>query len=154
MPSPSIHDFFDFRDVLHRYRSLFLVMDKVLSLTDRLEDKKRKQNKEIHRQKIETLQRMIQCSSCSLSCAMCGSHLNVPDSPCPSVSSDQNIVLCQSCCAEYNDYLKISKGNKKSDIFWQNKEWMGLWATWLDYYRAIEKFKSSIEFMQLIERDD
>ena len=39
-------------------------MDKVLNLTGRLEDRKRKQQLALHRQRTETIQRIAQCASC------------------------------------------------------------------------------------------
>ena len=129
-------------------------MDKVLNINDRLQDKKRKRHEELHRQKAEALQRVVQCSSCQLSCAMCDSHFDMPDVVCPPASSYPDLNLCESCRAEYNDFLEISKGDKDSDIFWHNEEWVGLWAAWLDYHKAIEKFRTSKEFKQLINESE
>ncbi len=126
-------------------------MDKVFSITDRLKDKKRKEREESYRQKAETVQRVVQCSSCQLSCAMCGSHLDAPDMSCPPASSYPNLNLCEYCRAEYNDFLEISGKNKSSDIFWHNKEWMELWSAWIDYHKAIKKFRNSREFERLIK---
>lgn len=129
-------------------------MDKVLSITDRLKDKKLKEHNESYRQKAATVQRIVQCSSCQLSCAMCGSHLDVPDLSCPQVSSYPNLNLCDYCRAEYNDFLEMSNGNKRSDIFWHNKEWMRLWSAWVDYHKAIKMFRNSKEFKQLINEPE
>ena len=89
-------------------------MDKVLSITDRLKDKKRKKHEELYRQKAETLQRIVQCSSCQLSCAMCGSHFDMPDVVCPPASSYPDLNLCECCRAEYNDFLEMSNENNRS----------------------------------------
>lgn len=129
-------------------------MDKVLSINDRLEDKKRKEHEELHRQKAEALQRIVQCSSCQLSCAMCGSHFDMPDVVCPPASSYPDLNLCESCRTEYNDFLELSKGGKDPDIFWHNEEWVSLWSAWLDYHKAIEKFRTSKEFKQLIKESE
>ncbi len=129
-------------------------MDKILNISDRLKDKKRKEHEEIHRQKAEALQRVVQCSSCQLSCAMCGAHFDVPDLACPPATASTDMTLCESCRAEYNDFLEISKGAKKADIFWHNEEWVNLWYAWLDYREALEAFRTSKEFMQLIKSSD
>ncbi|MBW1901918.1 MAG: hypothetical protein JRJ20_09810 [Deltaproteobacteria bacterium] len=129
-------------------------MDKVFSITDRLRDKKRKEHEETHRQKAATVQRLVQCSSCQLSCAMCGSHLDAPDSSCPPASSYSNLNLCECCRAEYNDFLGMSNENKSSEIFWHNKEWMKLWSAWIEYHKAIKKFRNSNEFRRLIKESD
>ena len=129
-------------------------MDKVFSITDRLKDKKRKELEEQYREKAETVQRVVQCSSCHMSCAMCGSHLEASDSCCPPVSSYPNLNLCEHCRAEYNDFLKMAKENKRSDILWHNKEWMALWSAWIDFRNAIIKFRNSNEFRQLIKESE
>ncbi len=126
-------------------------MDKILNISDRLKDKKRKEHEEIHRQKAEALQRVVQCSSCQLSCAMCGAHFDVSDLTCPPATSSTDMILCESCRAEYNDFLEISKGTKKADIFWHNEEWVRLWYAWLDYRESLEAFRTSKEFRRLVE---
>ena len=85
---------------------------------------------------------------------MCGSHFDMPDVVCPPASSYPDLNLCESCRTEYNDFLEISKGDKDPDIFWHNEEWVGLWAAWLDYHKAIEKFRTSKEFKQLINESE
>ncbi len=126
-------------------------MDKVLSITDRLADKKRKQQVELYRNKIETIRRIVQCSSCHFKCAMCGHHLNATDSSCPTAFSPPGLNLCENCRTEFEDFLKISKGQNLSDIFWHNEEWVKLWAAWMDFYQAIGAFGNSAEFAQLIK---
>ena len=129
-------------------------MDKVFSITDRLKDKKRKEHEETFRQKAETVQRVVQCSSCQMSCAMCGSHMDTPDSCCPPASSFSNLNLCECCRAEYDDFLEMSNKNKSPEIYWHNKEWMRLWSAWVEYRKAIGKFRDSNEFRRLIKEFD
>jgi len=129
-------------------------MNKVLNITNRLEGKKRKLQAEIHRGKMETLQRIVQCSSCHFKCAMCGYHLNTADSPYVSPSSPSNFYLCESCRAEFKEYMEMKKGKNESDIFWHNREWVKLWSVWFDFQQAIKEFKDSVEFEQLIEELD
>jgi len=129
-------------------------MEKVLSITDRLKDKKREKHKELHRKKAVIVQRVVLCSSCQIVCAMCGSRLKVPDSPCPPPSAYLNLNLCDYCRAEYNDYLEMGKKSKSSAMFWHNKEWMKLWSAWVDFHKAIEKFRDSNEFKQLMKETE
>ena len=126
-------------------------MNNVLNINDRLEEKRQKQQAEVHRHKIEAVQRSIQCSSCHYKCAMCGYHLETADSSCPSELSPSDLNLCKSCRAEFEDFTKILGGKKDSKVFWHNKEWMYLWSAWLDYIKAIKKFRKSKEFKQLTE---
>ncbi len=129
-------------------------MEKVLNITDRLKDKKRKKDEEIYRQRAETVKRTIQCSSCHLSCAMCGSHLDAPDSCCPNASSYPSLNLCEYCRAEYIDFLEMSKRNKGSNIVWHNKEWVNMWSAWSEYHKAIERFRNSNEFKKMIKETE
>jgi len=124
-------------------------MNNVLNINDRLEEKRQKQQTEVHRHKIEAVQRFIQCSSCHYRCAMCGYHLETTDSSCPSELSPSDLNLCESCRAEFEDFTKILNGKKGTNVFWHNKEWMELWSAWLDYTKAIKEFRNSNEFNKL-----
>ena len=129
-------------------------MNKILNITDRIEDKKRNRDEKLHRQKAEILQRIVQCSSCQLSCAICGAHFDMSDMVCPPPSSCPDMTLCDSCREEYNDFMAISKGKEGSDIFWHNAEWVNLWDSWLAYHKAIEGFGNSKEFRKLLKKTD
>ena len=124
-------------------------MNNVLNITGRLKEKRQKQQAEVHRHKIETVQRFVQCSSCHYRCAMCGSHVEHTDSSCPSEISFSDLNLCESCRAEFEDFTKILSGKKGTNVFWHNKEWIKLWSAWLDYIKAIKKFRNSNEFKQV-----
>jgi hypothetical protein len=126
-------------------------MTKVLDIADRLEEKKRKQKVDAHRHKLGTLQRIVQCSSCHFRCAMCSFHLKAPDSHDPSASSSADFHLCESCRAEYEDFLKIKNADESSHIPWHNDEWKKMWSAWLDYQQAIREFRNSGEFKQSVE---
>jgi hypothetical protein len=126
-------------------------MDKVLSITGRLEDRKRKQQLESDRQKVETIQRIVQCASCHFKCAMCGYHLKERKESYSSASSSRDFILCQSCEAEFQDFLEMAKSKEGSDIFWHNEEWLNLWSAWVDYQKAVKAFKKSPEFYQMIK---
>jgi hypothetical protein len=82
---------------------------------------------------------------------MCGYHLNTADAPNTPPFSPSNFYLCESCRAEFKEYMDITSGKKKSDISWHNREWVKLWSAWFDFQQAIQEFKDSIEFELLIE---
>ncbi len=127
-------------------------MDKILNFTDRLKDKEKRQRKETFRQTAEVVQRTVQCSSCGMSCAMCGVHLE-KSGGC-GCGSTSNLNLCEFCRAEFSDYLKMSKLETGSEQFWHNKEWMKLWSAWLEYHKAINAFRNSKEFRQLLKETE
>jgi len=123
-------------------------MKKVVIIPNHREEKKQKQEVEVHNHKIETMKRIVLCSSCHLRCAMCGEHMEGSNSCCPNAYQD-SLNLCECCRTEFDDFLVNAKGEKGPDIFWHNKEWVRLWSAWLDYRRAIREFKNSAEFKQL-----
>jgi hypothetical protein len=127
-------------------------MEKVLSITARLEDKRRKQQVETYRDKFEAVQRVLQCSACHFKCAMCGRHKKGAESSSPPPPASIESTLCESCQSEFEAFQKISKeGQSGPDIFWHNNEWIELWAHWLDYQRSISKFRNSFDFKQLTD---
>jgi hypothetical protein len=87
---------------------------------------------------------------------MCGYRLDAPDASCPT-SSHSDFDLCEGCRSELEDFLKIKRGEKVSDVLWHNEKWMTLWSAWLDYTQAIKELKDSREFKQstqLLTADD
>jgi hypothetical protein len=121
-------------------------MNKIFDIQDRLKDKKRKQREESCRQRIQTVNRVVQCSSCHFRCTMCGHHLIETESSRPLASPCSDLSLCEDCRAEFEDFLGMSREKRGSYILWHNKEWMKLWSAWLDYQLAIREFSNSVEF--------
>lgn len=125
-------------------------MKNIISIRERIEIKKQKEQIEHHRRKATAIQKVVQCPSCQLSCAMCGHHLSVAEA-----SSDSSITskhtLCESCRDEFKDYLAISIGNNLPKVFWHNKEWKNMWSAWLNYRQAIAGFMNSDEYKLLVE---
>jgi len=126
-------------------------MEKVVDFTSRLQDRKLRRRKEIHKHRSETVQSAVQCASCQFRCAMCGHHMRETESYALTISAHLECNLCKVCQAEYEDFLKIFKGKKKADVFWHNEEWRKLWIAWLDYQKAMGEFKNSDEFTRLAE---
>ena len=91
-------------------------MEKILSITGRIEEKKQKQEAESCRHKIETAQRIIQCSSCHFRCAMCGYPLESSDRSSSQVLSCLDFPLCENCRHEFEEFMSIRSGKKESDI--------------------------------------
>ena len=125
-------------------------MEKVLSITGRIEDKKRRKQIESNRDKFDAVQRMLQCGSCRFKCAMCGRHAENPTSSDSQEMPYSEFTLCESCNAEFEDYMKIAeKKGTPHDIFWHNREWVEMWSSWVKYRRSLSKFRSSFHFEQL-----
>ena len=128
-----------------------MARDKIVSLRERLEDKKQREKLEQYRGKIETIQKMMQCSSCQMRCAMCGHHVGERDASTHPPARSLGLTLCASCKSEYDDFLSLSRGKEQSDVFWHNKEWIKMWSAWLSYRQAMVAFVDSPEFKILLE---
>ena len=121
-------------------------MDKVIDIQERLDRQRQGRQVREHRNKIQALQRVLQCTSCQFRCAVCGHHLNeAPDAPGP-----LGYVFCDSCRGEFEAFLEISSGESSPDVFWHNEAWLEMWSAWLDYQQAIHRFMHSREFMKLV----
>ncbi len=126
-------------------------MDKIVSLQKRIENKKQKDQLRQYRRKIQSIQKVTQCSSCHFRCAMCGLYLKPTDSTHHTHSSLPRNTFCENCKGEFEEFIAISKGEKQSELFWQNEEWMNMWSTWVNHRKAINRFIDSSEFKLLLE---
>jgi hypothetical protein len=127
-------------------------MEKVLSITSRLQDKKRKEQVREYRDRFEAVQRVLQCSGCQYKCAMCNRHIDQSEPSDSPPASLMEFTLCDSCRFEYEAFMQASqKGEVESDIFWHNTEWIELWTCWINYQRSINKFRSSFNFTNIKE---
>ncbi|MFO7986860.1 MAG: hypothetical protein R6U38_13450 [Desulfatiglandaceae bacterium] len=130
-------------------------MDKVLNITHRLEDRKRKEQVETYRDRFDTVQRIVHCSGCQYKCAMCGRHMEPSDPTDSTCRVEAEFNLCDSCGSEYEEFRKMKRhGATDSNLFWHNEEWMALWAAWCEYQRTISRFRKSFDLHQLKEPPD
>ena len=128
-------------------------MDKIVNLEKRKEDRKKREQAERYRAKVVAVQKVMQCSSCHMRCAMCGFHVGDMDAP-EERSTSHGLVLCGDCSKEYQDFLAVTQKKTKSEVFWHNKEWIDMWSAWVGYRRAIIAFMKSKEFKFLLEELD
>lgn len=128
------------------------LMEKVLSITGRIEDRKRRHEVNRFRNVLRTVQRTVRCSSCRLKCAMCGAHVEMPGSSSREAPEHaRDVHLCQGCRAEFRDYLQFVHDRRASGLFWHNREWIRMWSAWMEFQRAIGDFKNTTEFKRLLE---
>jgi hypothetical protein len=81
---------------------------------------------------------------------MCGHHLDHDSDSYKAEPGPLGYVFCESCRGEFEDFLAITSGEKKAEVFWQNKAWLDMWSTWLEYQQAIQRFMRSPEFKLLL----
>jgi hypothetical protein len=123
-------------------------MNKIIDMQKKIEGKKQKDQLEKYRGRVETIQKIVQCSSCHFKCAMCGLQVSGAD---PVNKTPLALALCEGCRSEFEEYLAISKCKKTPDVFWHNREWLEIWTAWLSYRKAINAFTASREFKLLVE---
>jgi hypothetical protein len=125
-------------------------MDNVLSITERLENKRRETQIRVYREKATAIRKIVQCCSCGLRCGMCGQHMEPNEACCSRQRSGQDFHLCDACRADFQDYKAQLDGKRGEDLFWHNDEWMALWSAWLQFQEALRKFKDSKACGELI----
>ena len=108
-------------------------MSNVIKIDDKLKEKEKKRKAEEYQEKIDTILRTVQCSSCHLKCAMCGYHLDAPGCAFSQDASFYEFILCEDCRNEFEDYLDLADGGGGKKNIWHNKEWMALWSSWLRF---------------------
>lgn len=123
---------------------------KIVSLGDRIRNKKLLEEKEKNQGKVETIRSIVQCASCHMKCAMCGLHLDRPDMSSESRLLSLGLVFCKSCGDEYKDFMANIEGEKGTKLFWHNKEWLDMWSAWLSYRKSVKAFINSPEFQLLL----
>lgn len=127
-------------------------MADVISLNEKIECAKAQEAATWKRQKLQAIQRMLQCTHCSAKCTKCGAHLTVG-----AVRSTQNCSVrvpyrfCETCREEYTQYIELLAGGKNPDCYWHNHEWMDMWGRWIEYQGAVDQFLRSKEFIRLVK---
>ncbi len=129
-------------------------MKKIIHLEKEIESRRQKERLEHYRGKMETIQKILQCSSCHLRCAMCGVQIEGTDSTCHSHPATSGLQFCDCCREEFLEYLSIAKGEREPTLFWHNREWKTMWSAWLEYRKAMTAFLRSTEFKLLLEELD
>jgi hypothetical protein len=123
-------------------------MTKIVDIHDQIERKKKKDHLEKYRGRLDSIQKIIQCSSCRFRCAMCG--MQVPSGEAPE-RPPSGLSFCSDCRAEFEEFLSMSKGKRPPEVFWHNQEWVEVWRAWLEYRKAISAFVASKEYRLLLE---
>ncbi|MBI5604980.1 MAG: hypothetical protein HY879_16705 [Deltaproteobacteria bacterium] len=120
-----------------------------------LEGRLRKQKEEVlsreKKKRLDSFRMAMQCTACQLKCAKCGSQLEVPK---PQVISEVlPLRLCQGCWEEYTLYQQLSAGLTPAggQEYYYNQAWLGVWKSWLEYQRHLQHYRSSEEFLRLVE---
>ena len=100
------------------------------------------------RRKILAVEKVLQCTHCSLKCEKCGTQMEHRPT-----GSDAMMPyrFCEGCMDEYRDYIEQLKGRGDPDCYWHNDAWREAWQTWIDHRGATDRYLKSKEFLRLLE---
>ncbi len=115
-----------------------------------LEEKKKEKRKRMDQEKAKkalALLKILECASCHIKCARCGTRLEV--SQVQSLISDIPYRFCDCCREEFSEFQKRVKRGGRNEIYWYNDEWFDMWEAWTDYQDAVKRFLSSKEVVRL-----
>jgi hypothetical protein len=102
------------------------------------------------RRKIEALRKIFQCTRCVVKCARCGAQIDSRSEECSRYAAPYG--FCRHCRQEYEEYrARVDGIPATSDSYWQNSTWMQVWETWLQHQKALDRYRQSKEFMQLLD---
>lgn len=85
-------------------------------------------------------------------CEKCNNRISEPG---PGVSAEPRrlqtpYVFCDSCLAEYTDFIDRLQGRGNPDLYWHNDVWLESWRRWIDYKSTLDRYIRSKEFSQLV----
>lgn len=99
--------------------------------------------------KIEALRKMIQCQRCAMKCAKCGVHLDREGREPTRYALPYR--FCLNCQEEYDEYReRLEKGTSPPRYYWHNDLWMATWNSWIEHQKALDEYRLSKEFLQLL----
>lgn len=128
-------------------------MSNIISLNQKLIDKKEKTGREKKERKILAVQKIFQCIRCAFKCEKCGASIELnPKQETPETESFHiPYNFCEGCKEEYIAYVLHQKGRQDPKDYWRNDQWATLWAKWIEYSGAMDAYLKSREFKQLIQ---
>ncbi len=53
--------------------------------------------------------------------------------------------FCDTCAAEYVDFVERLQGRGDPDCYWHNDIWLEIWRRWIDYRSALDRYRRSRE---------
>jgi hypothetical protein len=126
-------------------------MADIISLEARLRKQRDETLSQEKRKRVDAFRSTLQCVSCPMKCAKCGSQLETPQAHV--VSQALPLGLCRGCWEEYRLYERISAGPfpVEGQEYYHNQHWIGVWKSWLEYQKNLHHYRHSKEFIRLME---
>ena len=126
-------------------------MAEIISLEGRLRKQREETVSQEKKKKLDAFRSTLQCVSCPMKCAKCGSQLETPKTQ--TISETLPLGLCQACWEEYRLYERILAGPApvEGQEYYHNQHWVGVWKSWLEYQKNLHQYRKSKEFLRLME---
>jgi len=123
-------------------------MADILEFVKKAESVKSERDDTVRQLKIEALRKIFQCTRCVVRCSKCGAQTD----PREHTRFAAPYSFCKSCRQEYEEYRTRAGGDQVySDCYWHNSAWMSVWETWLQHQKALDQYRQSKEFLQLMD---
>ena len=125
-------------------------MADIIEFGKKAENLRSERDNAVRQRKIEALRKIFQCTRCMVKCSKCGVQAGYEATEYPKFAAPYN--FCKSCRQEYEEYRARAGGNRAdSDWYWHNSTWMKVWETWLQHQQALDQYRQSKEFLQLMD---
>jgi hypothetical protein len=123
-------------------------MADILEFTKKADNLKSERDNTVRQLKIEALRKIFQCTRCVVKCSKCGAQTD----PQEQSRFAAPYSFCKSCRQEYEEYRTRVEGHQSDlDCYWHNSAWMKVWETWLQHQKALDQYRQSKEFLQLMD---
>ncbi|SPF34002.1 conserved hypothetical protein [Syntrophobacter sp. SbD1] len=123
-------------------------MAEILQFAKKAESFKSERDNVVRQLKIESLRKIFHCTRCSVKCSKCGGPMDAQEQS----RFASPYSFCKSCNEEYEEYRSRADGTRPdSDCYWRNSDWLRVWETWLEHQKALDQYRLSKEFLQLID---
>jgi hypothetical protein len=125
----------------------------VISIDEKRQRGKQEKAALIRKRKIQTVQRVFQCTHCAIKCMKCGAQTDPHDEDQRQILQNNKIPyrFCVACAEEYLDYIQRLQGQGDPDCYWQNEAWIAIWKAWIDYQGTNDRYAQTKEFKQLVQ---
>jgi Pyruvate/2-oxoacid:ferredoxin oxidoreductase delta subunit len=107
----------------------------------------------IRRRKVLAVQKVFQCTHCSMKCEKCGTQIERDPEGGEKYRRNLRVPynFCQGCSEEYLEYIARLKGGGDADCYWHNESWMDAWTKWIEYQSSVDRYIKSKEFKKLLD---
>ncbi len=125
-------------------------MAQIIEFGKKAQDLKSVRDTGLRQRKIEALRKIFQCTRCAMKCAKCGTQLDT--GPDQRARYAVPYPFCRNCQEEYEEFRARLDGRQvHPKYYWHNEQWMNVWQSWLEHQEALDRYRQTKEFLQLLQ---